>query len=67
MQMKNLKDEISEKKRQMRLLERRILGNGDAASNNAAALELSQARTSDVQDRVLVFTTAITKTIIPFE
>lgn len=42
MQMKNMKDEISEKKRQMRLLERRIVGNGEVASNNAAALELSQ-------------------------
>lgn len=42
MQMKNLKDEIFEKKRQMRMLERRIFGNGELASNNAAALELSQ-------------------------
>ncbi|MCO5557433.1 hypothetical protein L7F22_010997 [Adiantum nelumboides] len=42
MQMKNLKDEILEKKRHMRVLERRIVGNGEVASNNAATLELSQ-------------------------
>lgn len=54
MQMRNMKDEISEKKRQMRLLERRIVGNGEVASNNAAALELSQARTSNLQDSGLI-------------
>nr|AMS24219.1 kinesin 7-Ib protein [Marsilea vestita] len=42
MQMQNLKDEIQEKKRQMRVLERRILGNAEPGSNNANALELSQ-------------------------
>ncbi|KAI5081694.1 hypothetical protein GOP47_0001437 [Adiantum capillus-veneris] len=42
MQVKNLKDEILEKRRQMRVLERRIVGNGEVASNNAAALEFSQ-------------------------
>eukprot|EP00250_Pteridium_aquilinum_P013264 c21239_g1_i1 orf=280-3999(+) len=41
-QMKNLKDEIMEKRRQIRMLERRIAGNGEVASNNAATLELSQ-------------------------
>ena len=41
-QMQSLKDEIQEKKRQMRVIERRILGNGEAGFNNGAALELSQ-------------------------
>ena len=40
--MQSLKDEIQEKKRQMRVIERRILGNGEAGFNNGAALELSQ-------------------------
>jgi hypothetical protein len=41
-QIQNLKDEIQEKKRQMRVIERRILGNGDVGTNTAPALELSQ-------------------------
>jgi centromeric protein E len=40
--MQSLKDEIQEKRRQMRVLERRIVGNGEAGSNNGSALELSQ-------------------------
>ena len=41
-QIKKLKDEIQEKRRQMRILERRIVGNGEVGSNNGSALELSQ-------------------------
>ena len=41
-QMQSLKDEIQEKRRQMRILERRIVGNGEVGSNNGSALELSQ-------------------------
>eukprot|EP00249_Psilotum_nudum_P009640 c22061_g2_i1 orf=468-4226(+) len=41
-QMQKTKDEIQEKKRQMRLLEQRIVGTGDAASNNTT-VEWSQA------------------------
>ena len=40
--MQSLKDEIQEKRRQMRILERRIVGNGEVGSNNGSALELSQ-------------------------
>ncbi|KAH7287488.1 hypothetical protein KP509_32G058200 [Ceratopteris richardii] len=42
MQIKNLKDEIMEKKRQMRVLERRIGGNSEMGPNSAATFELSQ-------------------------
>lgn len=41
-QMQNLKDEIQEKKRQMQVLERRMVGSIDSSPNTANILEMSQ-------------------------
>lgn len=41
-QMQNLKDEIQEKKRQMQVLERRMVGSVDSSPNTANILEMSQ-------------------------
>lgn len=41
-QMQNLKDEIQEKKRQMQVLERRMVGSIDSSPNTANIMEMSQ-------------------------
>eukprot|EP01018_Ginkgo_biloba_P005083 Gb_10606 [translate_table: standard] len=42
-QMQNMKDEIQEKKRQMHVLEKRMIGSIEAAPNTANTLEMSQS------------------------
>jgi centromeric protein E len=40
--MQNLKDEIQEKKRQMQVLERRMIGSIESSPNTANIMEMSQ-------------------------
>lgn len=42
-QIQNLEHEIQEKKRQMRVLEQRIIENGEASIANASLVEMQQA------------------------